>query len=186
MLLQIFCTQISSWNFSFCATISTNAAWKNPKRKTNEDKNKQNPWNANRVRIQGPSCLLMSKHLPTLQWRHNGRDGFVNHQPHDCLLNRLFRHRSKKISKLRVTGLCEGNSPGPVNSPHKGPVTQKMFSIWLRHHGSRYSHTLRYIITYFSANVYTLIRQCHSKWPMDSVFRGQSILKVNPMMISTH
>ena len=29
--------------------------------------------------------------------------------------------------KHRVTGLCEGNSPGPVNSPHKGPVTWKMF-----------------------------------------------------------
>ena len=25
------------------------------------------------------------------------------------------------------TGLCAGNSPGPVNSPHKGPVTRKMF-----------------------------------------------------------
>ena len=37
------------------------------------------------------------------------------------------RHRSKKTSKLRVTGLCAGNSPGPVNSPHKGPVTRKMF-----------------------------------------------------------
>ena len=34
---------------------------------------------------------------------------------------------SKKTSKLRVTGLCVGNSPGPVNSPHKGPVTRKMF-----------------------------------------------------------
>ena len=33
----------------------------------------------------------------------------------------------KKTSKLRVTGLCAGNSPGPVNSPHKGPVTRKMF-----------------------------------------------------------
>ena len=29
----------------------------------------------------------------------------------DCLLNRLFRRRSKKTSKLRVAGLCEGNSP---------------------------------------------------------------------------
>ena len=36
----------------------------------------------------------------------------INHQPHDCLLNRLFRRRSKKISKLRVTGLFAGNSPG--------------------------------------------------------------------------
>ena len=43
------------------------------------------------------------------------------------LLNRLFRRRSKKTSKLRVTGLCVGNSPGPVNSPHKGSVTRKMF-----------------------------------------------------------
>ena len=34
-----------------------------------------------------------------------------NHQPHDCFLNRLFRHRLKKRSKFRVTGLCAGNSP---------------------------------------------------------------------------
>ena len=44
-----------------------------------------------------------------------------------CLPNRLFRPRSKKTSKLRVTGLCVGNSPGLVNSPHKGPVTRTMF-----------------------------------------------------------
>ena len=31
----------------------------------------------------------------------------------------------RKKSKLRVTGLCAGNSP--VNSPHKWPVTRKMF-----------------------------------------------------------
>ena len=47
----------------------------------------------------------------TLQWRHNGCDGVSNHKPHDCLPNRLFRRRSKKTSKLRVTGLCAGNSP---------------------------------------------------------------------------
>ena len=63
----------------------------------------------------------------TLQWRHNGPDGISNRQPYDCLLNRLLRHRSKKTSKLRITGLCAGNSPGSVNSPHKGPVTRKMF-----------------------------------------------------------
>ena len=65
-------------------------------------------------------------HIP-LHWRHNEHDGVSNHQPHGCLLNRLIRRRSKKTSKLRVTGICVGNSPGPVNSPHKGPVTQKMF-----------------------------------------------------------
>ena len=63
----------------------------------------------------------------TLLWRHNDHDCVSNHQPRGCLLNRLFRRRSKKTSKLRVTGLCVGNSPGPVNSPHKGPVTRKMF-----------------------------------------------------------
>ena len=62
-----------------------------------------------------------------LQWRHNGWDCVLNHQPRECLLNRLFRLRSKKTSKLRVTGFCAGNSPRPVNSPHKWPVTRKMF-----------------------------------------------------------
>ena len=77
------------------------------------------------------SCCLSSSCPPhlsrPLQWRHNDYDGVSNHQPHDCSLNHLFRCRSKKTSKLPVTGLCVGNSPGPVNSPHKGPLTQKMF-----------------------------------------------------------
>ena len=64
-----------------------------------------------------------------LQWRHNDHDGVSNHQPHGCLHNRLFGCRSKKTSKLRVTGLCAGNSPGPANSPHKGPVTRKCFHL---------------------------------------------------------
>ena len=29
---------------------------------------------------------------------HNGRDSVPNHQPHDCLLNRLSRRRSKKTN----------------------------------------------------------------------------------------
>ena len=65
------------------------------------------------------------KLLIPLRWRHNWCDSVSNHQPHDCLLNRLFRRRWKKTSNLRVTGLCEENSP--VNSPHKWPVTRKMF-----------------------------------------------------------
>ena len=57
--------------------------------------------------------------LAPLQWRHNQHVGVSNHQPHDCLLHRLFRRSSKQIPKLRVTGLCEGNSP------YKGPLTRK-------------------------------------------------------------
>ena len=47
----------------------------------------------------------------TSEWRHNDRNGVPNHQPYDCLLNRLFRRKAKKISKLCVTGLCAANSP---------------------------------------------------------------------------
>ena len=47
----------------------------------------------------------------SLQWRHNEHDGVSNHWCLDCLLNHLFGCWSKKASKLRVTGLCEGNSP---------------------------------------------------------------------------
>ena len=73
-------------------------------------------------------CISWGLTIPkALQWRHNDHGGVSNHQPHGCLLNRLFRRGSKKTSKLRVTGLCVGNSPGPVTSPHKGPVTRKMF-----------------------------------------------------------
>ena len=45
-----------------------------------------------------------------LQWHDNEGDCVSNHLRLDCLLNRLFRRRSKKTSKLRVTGICVGNS----------------------------------------------------------------------------
>ena len=48
---------------------------------------------------------------PRLPWRHNDRDSVSNHQHLDCLFNCLFRRRSKKSPKLRVTSLCVGNSP---------------------------------------------------------------------------
>ena len=70
----------------------------------------------------------------TLRWRHNERDGVSNHQPHDCLLNRLFGSRSKKTSKLRVTGLCVGNSPGTGEFPAQMASNAENVSIWWRHH----------------------------------------------------
>ena len=71
--------------------------------------------------------ILLVWYVVPLQWRHNRRDGVSNHQPHDCLLSCLFRCRSKKTSKLRATGLCEGNSPVTGEFPHKWPVTREMF-----------------------------------------------------------
>ena len=103
---------------------------------------------------RGWFCMLSGSSYPcishTLRWRHNGRDSVWNRQPHDCLLNRLFRRRSKKTSKLRVTGLCVGNSPGTGefpslcvgNSPGTGEFPTQMasnaenVSIWWRHHAA--------------------------------------------------
>ena len=72
----------------------------------------------------------------TLRWRHNRNDGVSYHQPHDCLLNRLFRRRSKKTSKLRVTGLCAGNSPVTGEFPAQMARNAENVSIWWRHHES--------------------------------------------------
>ena len=70
----------------------------------------------------------------SLQWRHNGRDSVSNHKPHDCVLNRLFRCRPKKTSKLRVTGLCAGNSPVTGEFPAQMASNAENVSIWWRHH----------------------------------------------------
>ena len=75
-----------------------------------------------------------SKVFATLRWRHHGRDSVSNHQPYDCLLKRLFRRRSKNTSKLRVTGLCAGNSPGTGEFPAHMASNAEDVSIWWRHH----------------------------------------------------
>ena len=106
-------------------------------------------WIGDEAATKADAYLVMIRksrdYVCALLWRHNGHDGVSNHQPQDCLLNRSFRRRLKKASKLCVTGLCVGNSPvtmmtssdrnisallvicagihrSPVNSPHKGQV----------------------------------------------------------------
>ena len=67
-------------------------------------------------------------------------NGVSNHQPHDRLLNRSFRRRSKKTPKLRVTGLCAGNSPVTGEFPAQMTSDAQNVSIWWRHHEkSRYN-----------------------------------------------
>ena len=87
----------------------------------------------------------------TLRWRHNERDGVSNHQLHDCLLNCLLRPRSKKISKLRVTGLCAGNSPGTGEFPAQMASNAENASIWWRHH--EYTTLKTFLFTAISAPV---------------------------------
>ena len=52
----------------------------------------------------------------------------------DRLLNRLFRHRSKNMSKLRATGLYEGNPPVAGGFPSDRASNAENVSIWWRHH----------------------------------------------------
>ena len=86
--------------------------------------------------------------LYQLEWHHNGRDCVSNHQRLERLFNRLFRHRSKKTSKLRVTGLCEGNSPVTGNFRSQRASNAENVSIWWRHHG-HWGHHI-----YCAASVY--------------------------------
>ena len=69
-----------------------------------------------------------------LQWLRNERDGVSNHRRFDCLLQRLFRRRSKKTSKLCVTGLCVGNSPVTGEFPTQRASNAENVFIWWCHH----------------------------------------------------
>ena len=80
------------------------------------------------------SDTYCTSELVSLPWRHNRRDGVSNHQPYDCLLNRSFRRKSKKTSKLRVTDLCAGNLPVTGEFPAKMASNAENVSIWWRHH----------------------------------------------------
>ena len=81
----------------------------------------------------GLPILSPSHFVNPLRWHHNERDSVSNYQPDDCLLNRLFRRRSKKTPKLCVTGLCAGNSPGTFPA-QLASNAENLFIGW-RHHG---------------------------------------------------
>ena len=78
-----------------------------------------------------PANVHYKQKPTTLCWRYNERHGVWNHQPPDCKLSRLFRRASKKTSKLRVTGLCEGNTPVTGGFPSQRTTN---VSIRWRHH----------------------------------------------------
>ena len=105
----------------------------------------------------------------TSRWRHYGHDGVSNHQHHHCLLNRLFGFRSKKTSKLRVTGLCAGNSSGTGEFPAQMASNAENVSIWWRHHED--------IMTLWHGNAFTplTISGGNHRSPVDSPHNGRSV-----------
>ena len=67
--------------------------------------------------------------------------------------------RSKKTSKLRVAGLCVGNSPGTGEFPAQMASNAENVSIWWRHHVMfvESSHVF-YNDAFININVYTTIK----------------------------
>ena len=94
----------------------------------------------------------------TLQWCHNGRDSVSSHQSHECLLKRLFRRRSRKTSKLRVTGLCVGNSSVTGEIP-----TQKHGKSFLLMTLSCWDHPPSIINGHAHTHTLTYGRWCHTQ-----------------------
>ena len=78
--------------------------------------------------------IRFTKKLISLQWRHDERDGVPSHRRLAFLRNRLLRRRSKKTSKLRVTGFCEGNPQVAGGFPSQRASNAENVSIWWRHH----------------------------------------------------
>ena len=91
-------------------------------------------------------CSVAFTWEQSLQWHHNGHDGVSNHQPRHWLLDRLFRRRSQKTSKLRVTGICAANST--MTGEFRAPSNTENISSWWRHHDaarSAHEFNLEYI-----------------------------------------
>ena len=65
----------------------------------------------------------------TLNWRHNERDGVSNHHP-DVVYSTVYSGADKRKHQSSASlALVRGIHRWPVNYPHKGPVTRKMFPI---------------------------------------------------------
>ena len=63
----------------------------------------------------------------SLWWRHNGCDSVSNQQPQDCFTQPFIQTQIKENIKAPRHWPLWGIHWRPVNSPHKWPVTRKMF-----------------------------------------------------------
>ena len=108
---------------------------------------------------------------PLLQWRHNERYGVSNHQPHVCLLNRLFKVPIKENIKVR------GLPRWPVNSPHKWPSTRKMFPFdyvimvrWFLHNRNVWYHEIIYCICSYPFHSWQVLLQRAAVTPVIYIY----------------
>ena len=96
------------------------------------------PIESRRGKILSSRGEIANRHEYTsLQWRHNEHNGVSNHQPDDCLLNRLFRLTSKKPQTPASLALYVGNSPVTGEFATQMASNEENVSIWWRHHVHR-------------------------------------------------
>ena len=80
------------------------------------------------------------KILPSepLRWRHNGCDSVSNHL--SIAYSTVYSDADQR--KLRVTGLCVGESPGTGGFPAQMASNAENVSIWWRHHAERTHYSI--------------------------------------------
>ena len=74
------------------------------------------------------SCAISSLYrINTLQWRHNGRDS-VSKTSLTIVYSAVYSDADQRKHQSSASlAFVQGIHRGPVNSPHKWPVTRKMF-----------------------------------------------------------
>ena len=128
------------------------------------------------------TALLIWNLAITLRWRHNEHDSVSNHQPHHCLLNRLFRRRSKKTSKHRVTGLCAGNSPGTGEFSAQMASNAENVSIWWRHHDHGAVCKISLHVS-FIINDFKYVSSVQTTWWKHSDVISRGVARVKPLCV---
>ena len=106
------------------------------------------------IKVQMNALLHLISNTLWTSWTMTSY-GVSNHQPHDCLLNCLFSRRSKKTSKIHVTGLCEENSQVSGEFPTQRASNAENVSIWWRHYDFQQKIPI-YFIYDFEHDIYPI------------------------------
>ena len=141
--------------------------------------------------VNEPQSVVWKCYVP-LQWRHNGHNGVSNHQPHHCWLNRFCGRRSKKTSKLRVTGLCVG--PGTGEFPAQMASNAENILIWWRHYAVLRGKSEPLTVRALESAIRDFIKRClcpsadlyimHSTWLSKHTISEYQNLPVVPTIAS--
>ena len=79
------------------------------------------------LQMRCPSVVFITNAFFSLQWRYNGGNSVSNHQLHDCSLDPYSGADQRKHQTSASLAFARGIHRWPSNSPHKWPVTRKMF-----------------------------------------------------------